>query len=417
MTTALERLQSGYYNASPIGPGNPGGLVGEGAVRENWPKLQADLAEVAALGGGQLEAATAQAQAAAASAAAALNAPGTSATSATELTLGTGAKALALAQTDKAFALGQEVTVAVTADPAKRMIGVVTAFDAGTGAMTVDVEAALGAGTFAGWTVSLAGAPLNTTTDTFRITEGLVLAGITTQVLEGPGAFDDYEVPADTVVLRVVPSSGPALNGIDMGQVDGQYLILENRAEGGSDMALAAESETSASANRFFQPYNSLGYWNIPAGASAVLRYDAALGGGDGRWVIVSPLVAQGWVIRRFSDPSAYVTAGELGASMAPQVLTDAATVNWDLNAGFNAKVTLGGNRTIAAPTNAKLGMSYALEVLYDGAYTPALNGCFKFGLSGTPDFSAAAGKRDLIFAYCYDAETPEFRCSFNKDA
>ena len=56
------------------------------------------------------------ASAAAASALTALNAPGTSGTSASNLTVGTGAVAM-VTQAGKAWAVGQQVTVARTSDP------------------------------------------------------------------------------------------------------------------------------------------------------------------------------------------------------------------------------------------------------------------------------------------------------------
>lgn len=95
---------------------------------------------------------------AAASAASAINAPGTSATSTSSLTLATGAQTLTLAQTGKAFALGQTVVVASTASPVNQMTGVITAFNSGTGALSINVTATpLGSGTFSAWTVSLTG--------------------------------------------------------------------------------------------------------------------------------------------------------------------------------------------------------------------------------------------------------------------
>jgi len=103
--------------------------------------------------------ATTQAAAAAASAASALAAPGTNATSATSVAVGTGAKSLTI-QPGKSLAIGMSVVIAATASPANRMTGYVTAYDAGTGALTVMASAAAGSGTFADWTVSLGGIPL-----------------------------------------------------------------------------------------------------------------------------------------------------------------------------------------------------------------------------------------------------------------
>ncbi|MFZ6721708.1 hypothetical protein [Undibacterium sp. Ji49W] len=93
---------------------------------------------------------------AAASAATALNAPGTSATSTSNLTIAGGTQSLVV-QTGKAFALGQTVVVASTASPVNQMTGVITAFNSGTGALTLNASNIQGSGTFSAWTVALSG--------------------------------------------------------------------------------------------------------------------------------------------------------------------------------------------------------------------------------------------------------------------
>jgi len=84
----------------------------------------------------------------------ALLSPGTSATSTSSVTIGTGSKSLTLAQTGKAFAVGQWVQVTDLAAPSVNyMVGAITAFNAGTGAMTVTVAMAGGSGTLSSWAV------------------------------------------------------------------------------------------------------------------------------------------------------------------------------------------------------------------------------------------------------------------------
>lgn len=90
---------------------------------------------------------------AAASATSALNAPGTNATSVTSLAVGLGSKSLTLAQTGKAFVVGQYVQIVSTASTDNWMVGAVTAFTTGTGAMTVNVTNSGGTGTIAAWVV------------------------------------------------------------------------------------------------------------------------------------------------------------------------------------------------------------------------------------------------------------------------
>ena len=95
------------------------------------------------------------ATAAAASLASAVLSPGTKATSTTSMAIGYGSKAFTLAQTGKSFAVGQFVSIASASDPSNKwMNGAITAFNAGTGAITVNVNMLSGSGTFADWAVS-----------------------------------------------------------------------------------------------------------------------------------------------------------------------------------------------------------------------------------------------------------------------
>lgn len=145
---------------------------------------------------------------------------------------------------------------------------------------------------------------------------------------------------------------------------------------------------------------------------AGTLTIDAAGGGGSVSFATAAE-------IRTGTEAAKAVAPDQLVASATPQTLTDGATINWDMASGYNAKVTLGGARTIAAPTNPKVGLTYVLEVIQDGGggRTATWNSCFKWGAAGTPTLSTAAGKRDLVTLYCYDASTPEFRAIFSRDS
>lgn len=95
----------------------------------------------------------------AASAATALAAPGTNATSVSAMTPATGPKSFTLAQVGKSFVVGMAVMVAETANPAGNwMHGIITAFTAASGAITVEVGLICAVpASAAAWTVSISG--------------------------------------------------------------------------------------------------------------------------------------------------------------------------------------------------------------------------------------------------------------------
>ena len=108
---------------------------------------------------------------AAASAQTAINAPGTSATSTTSLTIGTGSKTLTI-QTGKSFVVGMFVLIAKTSEPANYMSGQITSYNSSTGELIVVVYSSGGSGTHSDWTISL-------TTKLFNLaTEAEMKAGV-----------------------------------------------------------------------------------------------------------------------------------------------------------------------------------------------------------------------------------------------
>ena len=103
-------------------------------------------------------------------------------------------------------------------------------------------------------------------------------------------------------------------------------------------------------------------------------------------------------------------------ASVLSQTLTDAATISWDTSLGQVAYVTLGGNRTMAAPTNLKVG-TYILHVLQDGSGSRTItwNSIFKWPAGVAPVLTTTAGRRDLFSFVCdgtnlYGSYLPDVR-------
>ena len=85
--------------------------------------------------------------------------------------------------------------------------------------------------------------------------------------------------------------------------------------------------------------------------------------------------------------------------------LTDQATIAWDVIASPVAKVTLGANRTLAAPsgTSPAAGQFVALTVIQDGTGSRTLtwNATYEFKDDTAPTLTTTAAKGDLfIFKY-----------------
>jgi hypothetical protein len=93
-----------------------------------------------------------------------------------------------------------------------------------------------------------------------------------------------------------------------------------------------------------------------------------------------------------------------------PVALVDGASIAWDLDVAPMAKVTLGGNRTMAAPTNQRDGGMFVLEVTQDGTggRTLAWNVAYEFGVEGTPVQPTAAGKKTI---YVFISNGAAMRC------
>jgi hypothetical protein len=89
--------------------------------------------------------------------------------------------------------------------------------------------------------------------------------------------------------------------------------------------------------------------------------------------------------------------------SFVPVALFDAANISWDVSTRQKAKVTLGGNRTLNAVTNAVEGTTYFLWVYQDATGSRTLSfatsgvGSFDFGGQIAPALSTAPNKADLL--------------------
>jgi hypothetical protein len=94
------------------------------------------------------------------------------------------------------------------------------------------------------------------------------------------------------------------------------------------------------------------------------------------------------------------LTPDNVWGAMAEVTLTDGATISWDMSTGVDFVVTLGGARTLANPTNTRVGQKGRLLIIQGtgGSKTLALSSNLKTDGGGGLTLSTAAGAKD----WCY---------------
>ena len=88
--------------------------------------------------------------------------------------------------------------------------------------------------------------------------------------------------------------------------------------------------------------------------------------------------------------------------------LTDAASITSDFAKGNNFLVTIGGNRTLAAPSNAVAGQSGSIYIIQDGSGSRTLsyNTVWQFVSATVPTLSTGAGDVDMLVYMTRSAST-----------
>lgn len=97
--------------------------------------------------------------------------------------------------------------------------------------------------------------------------------------------------------------------------------------------------------------------------------------------------------------------AARVAINKGTQALTDAATIATDASTSNVFTVTLGGSRTLGAPTNLAAGATYIWIITQDGtgSRTLSYNSVFKWPGGAAPTLSTAAGAVDVICAVSPD--------------
>lgn len=144
----------------------------------------------------------------------------------------------------------------------------------------------------------------------------------------------------------------------------------------------------------------------------------AAAGGPFNDWFLIldaflPPLAASAADERAGTDATKFSTPKSQTDAAAFITLTDASTVAWVATDGFNARVTVTGNRLIGTPSGLADGETYTLHIVQGagGPWTPSFSSAWE--LAGVA-FSATAGKEDKIVVQ-YNAARGKLEGNFRK--
>ena len=192
----------------------------------------------------------------------------------------------------------------------------------------------------------------------------------------------------DAVVLRVAGNTG-----VTVGSGNGYYIT-----NGTSVFSVLTPSGTAASRNvgvcATEIPDTSLADIRyVPTSVSSTIVADKHFTAS----VVFTSTVRMDGIISVSGPVKSFITT-----------LTDATSIAVSMNTGNNFLVTLGGNRTLAAPSNATAGQTGSIYVIQDGtgSRTLSYNSVWKFPGGSAPAATSTSAAVDMIVYNARSATT-----------
>lgn len=209
------------------------------------------------------------------------------------------------------------------------------------------------------------------------------------KLVEMSAGFD-----ADMRFVHVTAKNGSTMFDLGADTYANRFEVGELYVESGATMTLINDLGSAAPAkpNRYMLPNC---YVETGATVNATMGYaflEAGAFGGSGTVAAVLKRPLQGWASRAIP-------------------LTDGATITIDAARSSYHRVTLAGNRTLAAPLNPSDGQRLVIEVVQDATGTRTLtwNAAFAFSTTYTNALTTTAAKRD-IFEFIYNLTTSKWQ-------
>lgn len=226
-----------------------------------------------------------------------------------------------------------------------------------------------------------------TTTFTTSVPPGTsdyyVTAGTASQLIISVGGVIqepevDYTVSTNSITFTTAPATGLSFFGVLCGDALNTTMIADGSVTTqklAPDLTVDLASGTAGAPSLTFDANTGL---FSPAGDIVAISTNGS---------------------ERLRIDSNGVTTIQNGAVAVIGTLTDAATITPDLAANCNFVVTLGGNRTLANPTNITAGQSGSIFIVQDatGSRTLSWGSYWDFSGGTAPTLSTAANAVDRV--------------------
>jgi len=204
-------------------------------------------------------------------------------------------------------------------------------------------------------------------------------------VIQKPGTDYTLASGGTQITFTTAPASGASIFIVEISGAVGGPM---NRDINGDELILDVDGDTTITADTDDEI-------DIKIANTDHLKIKGSSGD-----TVLKPMVdAKDIIIQQF-DGNELVNFNDGGyssftrAAFFPEAtLTDQATIAWDVSTSSVAKVTLGGNRTLGAATNAQTGQFVSLLIIQDGtgSRTVTFNAAYEFTEDTAPTLTTTA--------------------------
>lgn len=248
------------------------------------------------------------------------------------------------------------------------------------------------------------------------ITNGTNYLRLTANTVTGSGVTISDSILPDTITSNLTGDVTGNLSGNVTGNVTGN---LSGNVTSTGSSSFATLSATNASVTNFTLggssvtstaaelnkldgvTWNLTSYNTLTASAAELNQLDNLTLGN------VASLNTATVADFRSNASNKVLTTTNVWSAQDTVTLTDAATIAVNMSLGLNFQVTLGGNRVLGAPTNAKAGQRGRIKVIQDatGSRTLSFNSVWDFASGTTHTLQGStSGEYDILY---YDVVSP----------